>query len=83
MFSIERVEKGEPCRIEVTGPEGRIEISGDTGFVTQVFESICGAGPVVLEFVRRALEDATKEDIAVEMRRAGFPESIVTDFENN
>ncbi len=80
MFNIKRIKEGENSFI-VTTDEGSVSIVGTGDFVVRMVKAVCESDEFV-ELVRKNLEGVSREDIAVEMRLAGFPEQIIIDFEN-
>lgn len=83
MFKLKRIEEGGENKFTVSAPEGYITIAGTSEFVVEIFKDLCRTSEAFLAFVRRNTEGVTHEDVAAEMRKAGFPENIVQDFEND
>ncbi len=82
MFKLKRVEDDQQNSIRVTTPEGSVEIKGTSAFVVRMFKSLCEESTEFFEVMRANLAGMTREQVAAEMRRAGFDERIVRDFEN-
>lgn len=82
MFKLKRVEKGETNRWKVSTRDGYIEIVGSDDFVIRMVRDLCQSSEEFQAIMRRNLKGETLESVAKEMRKAGFDERIVRDFEN-
>lgn len=82
MFNLTRVEDSEPNMFRVETEDGYIVVAGSSQFVSKMIPALCESNEFE-QILRENLGDMTKKDVAQEMRRAGFPEEIVVEFENN
>lgn len=83
MFEIKRVEKGAENKFTVSSPGGYITVAGTDEFVTRMIKDLCRNSEEFLNIFRETLRGMTHADVAAEMRRGGFSEDIVRDFEND
>jgi hypothetical protein len=83
MFKLKRTTKDAENKFTVTTPDGYITIAGTGDFVVRMVRSLCTESEEFLNILRENMQGETHESIAAEMRKAGFPEDIVTDFEND
>lgn len=83
MFKLKRVEKGEENKFTVSTPDGYISIVGTDVFVVRMVKDLCRTSEEFLNILRENMKGMTHEDLAKEMRQAGFPEDIVKDFEED
>lgn len=83
MLKIKRVEKGQENKFTVSSPSGYITVAGTDEFVTRMIKDLCQTSEEFLNIFRETLRGMTHADVAAEMRRGGFSEDIVRDFEND
>lgn len=83
MFKLKRVEKGGENKFTLSTPDGYITIAGNDGFVTRLIKDLCRTSEEFLTILRENLRGETIESVAMEMRKAGFDEDVVRDFEND
>ncbi|MGC2239154.1 MAG: hypothetical protein WA584_23565 [Pyrinomonadaceae bacterium] len=75
-----KIENNAENRIFISMPEGQVELKGTSEFITKLFKEMC-EGEYFLAYLRSNLEGITAEDIADEMRSGGFPDDVVSNFE--
>ncbi len=83
MFKIKRISAGGENVFRIATDDGTIEIRGRDTFVVRMVKSLCEESSEFLEILRDNLAGEMHETIAAKMRRAGFDEDIVKDFEND
>ncbi len=83
MFKLKRTTKDEENKFKISTPDGYIEIAGTGDFVVRMVKSLCRESEEFLAVLRENTKGLTHEDVAEEMRKAGFDEDIVKDFEND
>lgn len=83
MFKLKRVEQGEENKFTITVGDDYISIAGAGEFVARMVKDLCQNSEEFEAILRENLQGLTHEDVAREMRRAGFDEDIVRDFEDD
>lgn len=82
MFKIKRTEDKNNNHFTISTNDGFIRIEGKSDFVVRMIKDICENSEEFLNILKENLQGKTIESVAEKMRSAGFPENIVTDFEN-